>query len=239
MNPPEKTDAGKNMTKSVHEMSASARQVETVDGTGVPAVPNVLGTPDSRFSGRERSVDPANAGKQVRPAGSCGYLHVYTGDGKGKTTAAFGLAVRALCAGQSVYIGQFVKSMRSNETKIEGIFDRMRIEQLGRGCFIGHDPEPADVGMAREGLARCRALLVSGEYDLVILDELTIALYYRLLTVDEVLDALRARHPSVEVVVTGRYAPQELVDEADLVTEMREVKHYYTQGVLSREGIDR
>ena len=158
------------MTKSVHEMSASARQVETVDGTGVPAVPNVLGTPDSRFSGRERSVDPANAGKQVRPAGSCGYLHVYTGDGKGKTTAAFGLAVRALCAGQSVYIGQFVKSMRYNETKIEGIFDRMRIEQLGRGCFIGHDPEPADVGMAREGLARCRALLVSGEYDLVLLD---------------------------------------------------------------------
>ena len=175
----------------------------------------------------------------MRPAGSCGYLHVYTGDGKGKTTAAFGLAVRALCAGQSVYIGQFVKSMRYNETKVEGIFDRMRIEQLGRGCFIGHDPEPADVGMAREGLARCRALLVSGEYDLVILDELTIALYYRLLTVDEVLDALRARHPSVEVVVTGRYAPQELVDEADLVTEMREVKHYYTQGVLSREGIDR
>ena len=166
MNPPEETVAGKNMTKSVHEMSASARQVETVDGTGVPAVPNVLGTPDSRFSGRERSVDPANAGKQVRPAGSCGYLHVYTGDGKGKTTAAFGLAVRALCAGQSVYIGQFVKSMRYNETKIEGIFDRMRIEQLGRGCFIGHDPEPADVGMAREGLARCRALLVSGEYDL-------------------------------------------------------------------------
>ena len=175
----------------------------------------------------------------MRPAGSCGYLHVYTGDGKCKTTAAFGLAVRALCAGQSVYIGQFVKSMRYNETKIEGIFDRMRIEQLGRGCFIGHDPEPADVGMAREGLARCRALLVSGEYDLVILDELTIALYYRLLTVDEVLDALRARHPSVEVVVTGRYAPQELVDEDDLVTEMRDVKHYYTQGVLSREGIDR
>ena len=87
----------------------------------------------------------------------------------------------------------------------------------------------------RSGLERA----LSGEYDLVILDELTIALYYRLLTVDEVLDALRARHPSVEVVVTGRYAPQELVDEADLVTEMREVKHYYTQGVLSREGIDR
>lgn len=184
------------------------------------------------------SIPPMPGSRCARPvpADTCTCIPATA---RAKPPRAFGLAVRALCAGQSVYIGQFVKSMRYNETKIEGIFDRMRIEQLGRGCFIGHDPEPADVGMAREGLARCRALLVSGEYDLVILDELTIALYYRLLTVDEVLDALRARHPSVEVVVTGRYAPQELVDEADLVTEMREVKHYYTQGVLSREGIDR
>ena len=115
MNPPEKTVAGKNMTKSVHEMSASARQVETVDGTGVPAVPNVLGTPDSRFSGRERSVDPANAGKQVRPAGSCGYLHVYTGDGKGKTTAALGLALRATGYGLDVLMLQFAKKLHCAE----------------------------------------------------------------------------------------------------------------------------
>ena len=155
-----------------------------------------------------------------------GYIHVYTGNGKGKTTAAFGLAVRALCAGKSVYIGQFVKSMRYNE-------------QLGRGCFIGKDPEAIDIRMARDGLTRCAALLESGEYDVVILDELTIALHFGLLTIDAVLDALNRRHPAVEVVVTGRYAPQELIDAADLVTEMREIKHYYTQGVLSRDGIDR
>ena len=83
------------------------------------------------------------------------------------------------------------------------------------------------------------ALLESGEYDVVILDELTIALHFGLLTIDAVLDALNRRHPAVEVVVTGRYAPQELIDAADLVTEMREIKHYYTQGVLSRDGIDR
>ena len=167
-----------------------------------------------------------------------GYIHVYTGNGKGKTTAAFGLAVRALCAGKSVYIGQFVKSMLYNETKIGQLFDQVKIEQLGRGCFIGKDPEAIDIRMARDGLTRCAALLESGEYDVVILDELTIALHFGLLTIDAVLDALNRRHPAVEVVVTGRYAPQELIDAADLVTEMREIKHYYTQGVLSRDGID-
>ena len=160
-----------------------------------------------------------------------GYIHVYTGNGKGKTTAAFGLAVRALCAGKSVYIGQFVKSMRYNETKIGQLFDQVKIEQLGRGCFIGKDPEAIDIRMARDGLTRCAALLESGEYDVVILDELTIALHFGLLTIDAVLDALNRRHPAVEVVVTGRYAPQELIDAADLVTEMREIKHYLLEGL--------
>ncbi len=168
-----------------------------------------------------------------------GYIHIYTGDGKGKTTAAFGLAVRALCAGKSVYIGQFVKSMQYNETKIDQLFDRVKIEQLGRGCFIDKNPEPADIEMAREGLARCAAQLASGEWNVVILDELTIALHFGLLTTDEVLQALSHRNPTVEIVITGRYAPQELIDAADLVTDMREVKHYYTQGVLSRNGIDK
>ena len=107
-----------------------------------------------------------------------GYVHVYTGNGKGKTTAAFGLALRALCAGKGVYVGQFVKSMKYNETKIERLFNgsdpafgRIRIEQLGRGCFIGKDPESADAEAARKGWARCADLLRSGEYDVVILDD--------------------------------------------------------------------
>lgn len=168
-----------------------------------------------------------------------GYLQVYTGDGKGKTTAAFGLAVRALCAGRRVYIGQFVKSMKYSETGIEALFAGLRIEQLGSGCFIDRDPSPEDVALARTGLTRCREAMTSGEYDLVVLDELTIALHYGLLGVGEVLEALRSREAHVEAVVTGRYAPQELIDAADLVTEMREVKHYYAHGVRSREGIDR
>ena len=170
---------------------------------------------------------------------SKGYIHLYTGTGKGKTTAAFGLAVRALCAGKSVYIGQFVKSMKYNETKIAEHFDRVLIEQLGRGCFINHSPEEVDIRMAREGLARCTAQMASGDWDVVVLDELTIALHFGLLTEEEVLAALARRNPHVEVVITGRRAPQKLIDVADLVTDMQEVKHYYQQGVLSREGIDR
>lgn len=175
-----------------------------------------------------------------------GYIHLYTGNGKGKTTAAFGLAVRALCAGKNVYVGQFVKSMKYHETRIETLFDgageaygRIRIEQLGRGCFLEREPDPVDIRMAREGLARCADAISGGRYDLVIMDELTIALHYGLLTVSEVLAVLDGRDPSVEIVITGRYAPSELIARADLVTDMQEVKHYYTQGVLSRDGIDR
>lgn len=136
--------------------------------------------------------------------------------------------------------------MRYNETKIETLFGgtnsplgHIRIEQFGRGCFIDKDPEAIDVEMAREGLRRCSSLLSAGTYDVIILDELTIALYFGLLSCEDVIEALNNRAPQTEVVITGRYAPQYLIDKADLVTEMQEVKHYYTQGVLSRDGIDR
>ena len=168
-----------------------------------------------------------------------GYVHVYTGNGKGKTTAAMGLAVRALCAGKSVYVGQFVKSMKYNETKIEPMFPKLKIEQLGTGCFIFRDPSEEDIRMAQEGLERCDKILSEGSYDVVVLDELNIALYFRLVTTEDVIRIIKNRKPSVEVIVTGRYAPDELIDIADLVTEMKEIKHYYTKGVLSRDGIDR
>ena len=168
-----------------------------------------------------------------------GYIHVYTGNGKGKTTAAFGLAIRVLCAGGSVFIGQFVKNMKYNETKIEHLFNNVRIQQFGRGFFIEKKPAQEDIDAAYAGLESCKQILASGEYNLVVLDELTIALYYELLSIEEVLTAISRRHSGTELVITGRYAPAELIDIADLVTEMREVKHYYTEGVLSRNGIDR
>lgn len=167
-----------------------------------------------------------------------GYFHVYTGDGKGKSTAAFGLALRALCAGKSVYIGQFVKNMKYSETKIEGIMDKIKIIQFGKDCCIDRAPDEEDKRLALAGLHECGTILAEGKYDLVILDEVTIATYLKFLTPQMVLDAVKSRAPHVEVVVTGRYCPELLIENADLVTEMKEVKHYYTQGVLSREGID-
>ncbi len=167
-----------------------------------------------------------------------GYIHIYTGNGKGKTTAAFGLAIRAALSGKKVFIGQFVKDMKYNETKIQDYINNIEIKQLGRGCFIYEDPEDVDKEIAKKGLDECSALLSSGEYDLVILDEINIALYYKLFEVSDVVNALKNKAVKTEVVLTGRYAPKELIDMADLVTEMVEIKHYYSQGVLSREGID-
>ncbi|MBV1757039.1 MAG: cob(I)yrinic acid a,c-diamide adenosyltransferase [Dethiosulfatibacter sp.] len=169
-----------------------------------------------------------------------GYVHLYTGNGKGKTTAAFGLAIRAAMAGKRVYIGQFVKDMKYSETKIQEIVKNITIEQLGRGCFIFEFPEQKDIEAAMEGLEKCRQVLASGEFDVVILDEITIGLHFNLFTVEDVVNMIRSRDKKVEVVMTGRYAPDELYEISDLVTEMKEVKHYYeTEGVLSREGIDK
>lgn len=167
-----------------------------------------------------------------------GYVHVYTGNGKGKTTAAFGLALRAAMAGKKVYIGQFIKDMKYSETKIAEIVDGITIEQLGRGCFIVDPPEAEDRRYAEMALCRCSEILSSGRYDVVILDEINIAFHYELIDASKVIEAIKHRTPHVEVVLTGRYAPESIIDMADLITEMREVKHYYSQGVLSRKGID-
>ncbi len=168
-----------------------------------------------------------------------GYIHIYTGNGKGKSTAAFGLAIRAVMSGKKVYIGQFVKDMKYNETKIADILENITIEQLGGGCFIQEVPTDKDKELAKEGLERCYKNYISGEYDVVILDELTIALYYKLITKEDVIEKFFNIKSNVELIITGRFCPTELIEKADLVTEMKEIKHYYSKGVLSRDGIDK
>ncbi|WP_028898308.1 cob(I)yrinic acid a,c-diamide adenosyltransferase [Prevotella sp. HUN102] len=169
-----------------------------------------------------------------------GQVHVYTGNGKGKTTAAFGLALRMRMAGKKVYIGQFVKSMKYNETRIVNFLDGMEIEQFGCGCMLDWLPDEEDKAEARKGLERCAVKLQSGDYGLVVLDEISIALRFGLLEADEVIEALESRNNNVEVVLTGRYAPDALIAYADLVTDMQEVKHYYTEkGLQAREGVER
>ncbi len=167
-----------------------------------------------------------------------GYIHVYTGNGKGKTTAAFGLALRAACSGKKVYIGQFVKGMKYSEVKVEEYIPSITIEQLGRDCFIEHDPTKEDIDAARKGFEKCKAILKEGEYDLVILDEISIAIYFKLVSTEEVLEIIKNKADNVELVLTGRYAPQEIIDAADLVTEMKEIKHYYNDGIMARKGIE-
>jgi cob(I)alamin adenosyltransferase len=169
-----------------------------------------------------------------------GFVHVYTGDGKGKTTAAIGLALRAAGAGLKVYIAQFVKGMHYSELdSLKRFEENIVVKQCGRDCFITREPGEEDIRLAREGLRQAADAMASGEYHLVILDEANIATYYKLFSVDELLEVIRNRPEHVEVVVTGRKADPKLIDLADLVTEMREVKHYYQKGVVARTGIEK
>ncbi len=168
-----------------------------------------------------------------------GYVHVYTGTGKGKTTAALGLALRAVCADKKVYFAQFVKGMEYSELKAGDLLRNLKICQYGRDCFIIKDPTNEDKKIAREGLTEIKNILREGKYDIVILDEINIALYYKLFDVYEVIDILKQRKEHVEVVLTGRNAPKELIEFADLVTDMKGIKHYYEKGVQARIGIEK
>lgn len=167
-----------------------------------------------------------------------GQIHIYTGNGKGKTTAALGLSLRAVCAGKKVFFGQFIKGMDYSELKAAEYLPRFEIRQFGRDCFIYNEPKEEDILAAREGLNICKEIIKNKDYDLVILDELNIALYYKLFPVEEVIEMLENRADKMEIVITGRYAPQKLIDLAHLVTEMKEIKHYYKNGLEARLGIE-
>jgi len=169
-----------------------------------------------------------------------GYIQVYTGDGKGKTTAALGLALRASGHGMRTYIGQFMKGQHYGELGALRDHSYITIEQYGDArCIRREEVTPEHIAQARRGLKQAQEAMLSGEYDIVVLDEVNVAVWFGLLTVDEVLAFIDQKPPYVELILTGRRAPQELIDRADLVTEMREVKHYYQQGVTARKGIER
>ena len=171
---------------------------------------------------------------------SRGYVQVYTGDGKGKTSAALGLALRASGHGMRTYIGQFMKGQHYGELEALRDHPLITIEQYGDvHCIRREEVTPEHVSQAHRGLERARAAMLSGQYALVVLDEVSVAIWFGLLTVEEVEAFLDQRPNHVEVILTGRRAPQELIERADLVTEMQAVKHYYQQGVAARRGIER
>lgn len=168
-----------------------------------------------------------------------GYIHIYTGNGKGKTTAAIGLAVRAAGAGKKVFIAQFVKGMIYSEIKaLAQYIPSIHTKQYGLECFINREPTLEDIDAARAGLVEVGNIIANRDYDVIVLDEATIAIYYKLFSAEELIKILKKKTYGAEIIITGRYAPKELIDEADLVTEMKEVKHYYQKGILSRQGID-
>ncbi|MBL7226222.1 MAG: cob(I)yrinic acid a,c-diamide adenosyltransferase [Proteobacteria bacterium] len=169
-----------------------------------------------------------------------GRVHVYTGDGKGKTTAALGLALHAAGAGLKVYVAQFVKGAEYSELKaLVRLSDLITTKQYGLGFFVNREPNKKDFRAAREGLKEVRGIICSGVYDVVILDEANIATYYDLFSVDDLLDVIRAKPERIELVITGRMADPLVIEAADLVTEMKEIKHYYDNGVRARIGIEK
>lgn len=171
-----------------------------------------------------------------------GYLQVYTGNSKGKTTAALGLAFRAAGHGLKTYIGQFMKGQVYGELKTAELLSRyITIEQFGRDSFVHvqNPADPLDVQMAQRGLQRCIKMMNCGEYDIVVLDEICVAHYYNLISVEQMLAVARNRPQHVEIIFTGRYCPSKVIEAADLVTEMTEIKHYYHNGIEARKGIER
>ncbi|MBN2036257.1 MAG: cob(I)yrinic acid a,c-diamide adenosyltransferase [Chitinispirillaceae bacterium] len=168
-----------------------------------------------------------------------GYVHLYTGNGKGKTTAAIGLAVRAAGAGLRVYIAQFAKGRETSElTALENLSELITVRRFGARTFIKDRAHKTDRALAEKGIREAEKNIRGGQYGVVILDELCIACKYNLVPEKTVLDMVRSRPDHVEIVITGRYAPKKLVAAADIVTEMKAVKHYFQKGVKARKGIE-
>ncbi len=168
-----------------------------------------------------------------------GYIHVYTGPGKGKTTAALGLGIRAAGAGFKVHMIQFMKGRRYSELDAVENLTNFTYSQHGRDEFVSKEkPAQIDIDHAQRGFAHAKKTINNGKYDLVILDEINIAVDYNLISLDDVIKLIEEKPEKLELVLTGRDAHPELIKIADVVTEMLEIKHPYQNGVMARKGID-
>lgn len=169
-----------------------------------------------------------------------GLLIVITGNGKGKTTSALGQAIRAVGNGQKVFIMQFMKDGNTGEINaIHRFLPMITIRQCGNGRFISdNNIINEDIIMARQGLSIAEDAVNSNEYDLIILDEINVAIYYRLLAQDDIIDLIQRRNKSTTLVLTGRYAKDAIINIADTVSDIKEVKHHYSQGIDSQAGIE-
>lgn len=169
-----------------------------------------------------------------------GYVQVYTGNGKGKTTAAIGLAVRAAGAGLKVFIAQFIKMGDYSEIKaLKRFSDLITVEQFGLGRFVEGHPSKEDIQAARKGLERVKKIMESLEYKVIIMEEANVAVKFGLFTDKDLLGIIVSKPMETELVITGRHASTRIIEIADLVTEMRSIKHYFEEGVEARVGIEK
>jgi cob(I)alamin adenosyltransferase len=169
-----------------------------------------------------------------------GYVQVYTGNGKGKTTAALGLALRAAGAGLRVFIAQFIKKKKCSEHRIlEQLQEHITVRQYGKGLILRRAITGADISAAQEGLREIEGIIGSKEFDMVILDEANVAVHCGLIGADDLLALISNKPANLELVITGRYADERVIRKADLVTEMKEIKHYSKKGVKARVGIEK
>lgn len=170
-----------------------------------------------------------------------GFVQIYTGNGKGKSTAAIGQAVRAAGFGLKTYFAQFMKEYPYSELiSLKHLSEWITIKQFGGDEFVYRKELPGKVELdkANKGLQTAKEKMQSGDYDLIILDEAIVAIYFKLIETKKLIDIIKAKPENVELILTGRYCPDELIEMADLVTEMNEVKHYYEKGITSRRGIE-
>jgi cob(I)alamin adenosyltransferase len=170
-----------------------------------------------------------------------GFIQIYTGNGKGKSTAAIGQAVRAAGFGLKTYIAQFMKEYPYNElNSLKQLSEWILIEQFGGDEFVYKKELPGENELAKaiRGLHTAKEKMLNGEYDLIILDEAIVAIYFKLIETKDIVEFIKEKPENVELILTGRYCPEELIELADLVTEMKEVKHYYQKGITSRRGIE-
>jgi len=169
-----------------------------------------------------------------------GMVQVYTGDGKGKTTAALGLGLRAAGHGFRVHMIMFMKG-RINYGELEAVkrIPNFTIRAFGRPEFVDRrNPDPRDIQLAREALQHAREVMEQGEVDFLILDEVNCAIDWGLIPEKEVIELIRRRPPHMELILTGRYARPSIIALADLVSEVREVKHPYQKGITARRGVE-
>ncbi len=169
-----------------------------------------------------------------------GYVQIYTGDGKGKTTAALGLAIRAAGAGLQVFLGQFAKGRQYSELNtLNRLSDKITVNQFGLPHFINGKPSVSDIEAAHHGLEKVKSMMLSGRFDMIIIDEGNVAVTVGLFSKQDLLDLIAMKPKNLELIITGRGALPEIIDKADLVTEMKAVKHYFDKGTNARIGIEK